>query len=76
MWIQVILAASPDRIAIIEYQNDDTEIRNIKIKCLESKQDVSPKNAIKDHKKETSFRFMETNSICEVKEKHKYWFQS
>jgi len=47
---------------------------NVKIKCLESKQDVSPEIAIKDHQKETYFPFMEKNSLYEVKEKHKYWF--
>lgn len=70
-----VLAASPDRIATIEYQNGDIEHRNVEIKCLESKQDVSPTVAIKDHQKETSFAFMETNSFYEVKEKHQYWFQ-
>lgn len=72
-----VLAASPDRIAVIEYHNGDTEIRNVEIKCLESKQDFSPTNAIRDHQKETSFPFMETDSNkYEVKENHKYWFQS
>ena len=71
-----VLAASPDRIATVHYQNGNTEIRNVEIKCLESKQDVSPEVAIKDHQKETSFPFTEKNSLYEVKEKHKYWFQS
>ena len=71
-----VLAASPDRIATIEYQNGDIEHINVEIKCLESKQDVSPMIAIKDHQKDTNFPFMETNSFYEGKEKHKYWFQT
>ena len=31
---------------------------------------------MKDHQKEASFPFIEKNSHFEVKEKHKYWFQS
>ena len=65
-----VLAASPDRIVTIEYQNGDIEHRNVEIKCLESKQDVSPSDAIKNHQKETSFPFMETNCFYEVKQKH------
>ena len=71
-----VLAASPDRIATTEYQNGDTEHINVEIKCLESKQDVSPMIAIKDHQKDPSFLFTETNSFYEGKEKHKYWFQT
>ena len=71
-----VLAASPDRIATIVYHNGNVELRNVEIKCLESKQDVSPEVAIKDHQKEASFPFIEKNSHFEVKEKHKYWFQS
>ena len=70
-----ILAASPDRIAAIVYTNGDIEHRNVEIKCLESKLDMSPESAIEDHQKESSFPFMERNSFFEVKEKHKYWFQ-
>ena len=44
-----VLAASPDRIATIVYHNGKVEHRNVEIKCLESKQDVSPDVAIKDH---------------------------
>ena len=71
-----LIAASPDRIATIEYQNGDIEHINVEIKCLESKRNVSPMIAIKDHQKDTSFPFMETNSFYKVKEKHKYWFQT
>ena len=71
-----VLAASPDRIATIVYANGDIEHRNVKIKCLESKQDMSPEAAIKGHQKESSFPVMETNSFFVVKEKHKYWFQT
>ena len=71
-----VLAASPDRIATIVYANGDIEYRNVEIKCLESKQDVSPETAINNHQKESSFPFMEVNSVFVVKEKHKYWFQS
>ena len=71
-----VLAASPDRIATIVYHNGNVEHRNVEIKCLESKQDVSPEEAIKDHQKEASFPFIKRNSHFEVKEKHKYWFQS
>ena len=71
-----VLAASPDRIATIVYYNGNVEHRNVEIKCLESKQDVSPEVAIKDHQKEASFPFIEKQSLFEVKEKHKYWFQS
>ena len=70
-----VLAASPDRIATIVYHNGNVEHRNVEIKCVESKQDVSPEVAIKDHQKEASFPFIEKNSLFEVKEKHKYWFQ-
>ena len=52
-----VLAASPDRIATIVYDNDNVEHRNVEIKCLESKQDVSPELAMKDHQKEASFSF-------------------
>ena len=68
-----VFSASPDRIATTEYQNG--EHRNVETKFLESKQDVSPTVAIKDHQKKTSFAFMETNSFYNMKEKHKYWFQ-
>ena len=68
------LAASPDRIATIHYQNGDTEKRNVEMKCLESKQDVSPEIAIKDHQKQTNFPLMVKKTL--LKEKHKYWFQS
>ena len=71
-----VLAASPDRIATIVYHNGNVEHRNVEIKCLESKQDVSPEVAIKDHQKEANFPFIDKNSHFEVKEKHKYWFQS
>lgn len=74
-----VLAASPDRIATIVYHKFDgnVEHRNVEIKCLEWKQrDVSPEVAIKDHQKEASFPFIEKQSLFEVKEKHKYWFQS
>ena len=71
-----VLAASPDRIATIVYANGDIEYRNVEIKCLESKQDMSPETAINNHQKESSFPFMELNSVFEVKENHKYWFQS
>ena len=47
----------------------------MEIKCLESKQDMSPETAINNHEKESSFPFMELNSVFVVKEKHKYWFQ-
>ena len=69
-----VLAASPDRIATIVYYNGNVEHRNVEIKFLESKQDVSPEVAIKDHQKEASFPFIEKQSLFEVKEKHKYWF--
>ena len=46
------------------------------MKCLESKQDMSPETAIDNHEKEISFPFMKLNSVFVVKEKHKYWFQS
>ena len=71
-----VLAASPDRIATIVYANGDIEYRNVEVKCLESKQDMSPETAINNHQKESSFPFMELNSVFVVKEKHKYWFQS
>ena len=61
-----VLAASPDKIETIVYHNGNVEHRNVEIKCLESKQ---------DHQKEASFPFIEKNSLFEVKEKHKYWFQ-
>ena len=70
-----VLAARPERIATIVYYNGNVEHRNVDIKCLESKQDVSPEVAIKDHRKEASFPFIEKQSLFEVKEKHKYWFQ-
>ena len=54
-----VLAASPDRIATIVYHNGNVEHRNVEIKCLESKQDVSPEVAIKDHQKEASFPLIE-----------------
>ena len=54
-----VLAASPDRIATIVYHNGNVERRNVEIKCLESKQDVSPEEAIKDHQKVASFPFIE-----------------
>jgi len=44
-------------IVTVHYQNGNTEIGNVEIKCLESKQDVSPEVVIKDHQKETSFPF-------------------
>ena len=50
-----VLAASPDRIVTIEYQVGDIEHRNVEIKCLESKQDVSPSDAIKNRQKETRY---------------------
>ena len=71
-----LLGASPDRIATIVCHNGNVECRNVEIKCLESKQDVSPEVVIKDHQQEASFPFIEKNSLFEVKEKHKYWFQS
>ena len=71
-----VLAASPDRIATIVYANGDIEYRNVEVKCLESKQDMSPETAINNHQKESSFPFIELNSVFVVKEKHKYWFQS
>ena len=37
---------------------------------------MSPETAINNHQKESSFPFMELNSVFEVKENHKYWFQS
>jgi len=52
-----VLAASPDRIATTVYHNGNVEYRNVEIKCLESKQDVSPEVTIKDHQKEASFPF-------------------
>lgn len=58
-----VLVASPDRIATVHYQSGNTKIRNVEIKCLESKQDVSPEVAIKDHQKETSFPFTGKNSL-------------
>ena len=70
-----VLAASPDRIATIVYHNGNVEHRNVEIKCLESKQVVSPEVAIKDHQKEASFPFIEKNSCFEVREKHKCWTQ-
>ena len=57
------VAASPDRIATIVYANGDIEYRNVEIKCLESKQDMSPETAINNHQKESSFPFMERNSV-------------
>ena len=71
-----VLAASPDRIATIVYANGDIEHRNVEIKCLESKQHMSPEAAIKGHQKESSFSVMATNSFFVVKERHKYWFQN
>ena len=71
-----VLAASPDRIATIVYHSDNVEHRNVEIKCLKSKQDVSPEVATKDHQKEASFPFIEKNSCFEVKEKDKYWFET
>ena len=71
-----VVAASPDRIATIVYHNGNVEHRNVVIKCLESKQVVSPEVAIKDHQKEASFPFIEKNSCFEVKEKHKCWYQT
>ena len=71
-----VLAASPDRIATIVYANGEIEHRNVEIKCLESKQDMSPEAAIKGNQKESSFPVMETNSFFVVKERHKYWFQT
>ena len=71
-----VLAASPDRIATIVYHNGNVEHRNVEIKCLESKQVVSPEVAIKDHQKEASFPFTGKNSCFDVKEKHEYWFQT
>ena len=61
--IDTVLAASTDRIATVHYQNGNTEIRNVEIKCLESKQDVAPEVAIKDHQKEKRFPFTEKNSL-------------
>ena len=52
-----VLAASPDRIATIVYYNGTIEHRNVEIKCLESKQDVSPEVAIEQGQKEASFPF-------------------
>ena len=54
-----VLAASPDRIATIVYHNGNVEHRNVEIKCLESKEDVSPEVSMKDHRKEASFPFIE-----------------
>ena len=54
-----VLAATPDRIATIVHHNGDVEHRNVEIKCLESKQDVSPEVAIKHNQKEASFPFIE-----------------
>ena len=71
-----VLAASPDRIATIFHHNGNVEHRNVEVKCLESKQDVSPEVAIKDHQKEASFPFTGKNSCFDVKEKHEYWFQT
>ena len=71
-----VLAASPDRIATIVYYNGTIEHRNVEIKCLESKQDVSPEVAIEQSQKEASFPFTKNNSFYEVKDKHKYWFQT
>ena len=56
-----VLAATPDRIATIVHHNGDVEHRNVEIKCLESKQDVSPEVAIKHNQKEASFPFIEKN---------------
>ena len=64
-----VLAASPDRIATFVYHSGNVEHRNGEIKCLESKQDVSPEVATKDHQKEASFPFIEKNSCFELKEK-------
>ena len=50
-----VLEASPDRIATIVYANGDIEHRNVEIKCLESKQDMSPEAAIKGHQKGKQF---------------------
>ena len=50
-----VLAASPDRIATIVYGNGDIEYRNVEIKWLGSKQDMSPETAINNHQKESSF---------------------
>ena len=46
-----VLAANPDRIATIVYANGDIEYRNVEIKCLESKQDMSPETAINNHQR-------------------------
>ena len=54
-----VLGASPDRIATIVYHNGNVECRNVEIKCLESKQDVSPEVAIKDHQQDAIFPFKE-----------------
>ena len=58
------------------YANGDIEYRNVEVKCLESKQDMPPETAINNHRKESSFPFIELNSVFVVKEKHNYWFQS
>ena len=71
-----VLAASPDRIPTIVYYNGTIGHRNVEIKCLESKQDVSPEVAIEQGQKEASFPFRKKNSFYEVKDKHKYWFQT
>ena len=44
-----VLAANPDRIATIVYANGDIEYRNVEIKCLESKQEMSPETAIHNY---------------------------
>ena len=36
---------------------------NVEIKCLESKEDVSPEVAIKDHQKEASFPFIKKTLV-------------
>ena len=54
-----VLVASPDRIVTIVYHNGNVEHRNVEIKCLESKQDVSPEVSIKDHQKEANLPFID-----------------
>ena len=50
-----VLAASPDRIATIVYANGEIEYRNVEIKCLEFKRDMSPEDCNKKSSKGKQF---------------------
>ena len=59
------------RIETIVYHSGNVEHRNVEIKCLESKQDVSPEVATKDHQKEASFPFIEKKLLFQSERKTK-----